>query len=292
MSFSAAHLSGYVTFSRKKSGEKFTREDVFLLRTLSERLALNLERILLQEEVVYERAAREKLDEVNRLKTEFISAVSHELRTPLSTLQGLSELLHAGKVKDKQKQARMLGMMSDECTRLSHFLHNILDMGKIEQGSMTYRFVETDLGAIVQDTLALFEHRLKSEGFEVQLQLPQEPVLLSLDAGALKRALTNLIDNALKYSTRTKRLEVELTTISSRTTLSIRDFGMGIPEKELPHIFSSFFRGQDALHEHPAGAGMGLKIVKHILDAHTAEIAVDTRRGEGSTFTLTFEGAT
>lgn len=288
LSFSVTHLIGYVAFARKKSGEKFTREDVFLLRTLAERLAVNLERILLQEEVVYERAEKEKLDEVNRLKTEFISSVSHELRTPLSTLQSLSELLREGRIKDKRKQARMLGMMSDECARLSHFLHNILGMGRIEQGSMSYHFVESDLRTLVQDTLDLFEYRFQSEGFEVRLRLPEAPVMLSLDPDAMKQALTNLIDNAIKYSTQTKRLDVELT-VSARIVLTIRDFGMGISLGELPRIFTGFYRGRKARQTHPAGVGLGLKIVKHIMDAHAAAIAVDSRKGQGSTFTLTFK---
>jgi len=289
MSFSVIWLWGYVTFAKKKSGEKFTREDMSLLTTLTARLAMNLEKIQLQEEVVFERAEKEKLDEVNRLKTEFISSVSHELRTPLSTLRSLSELLHEGKIKDKQKQEKMLGMMSDECTRLSQFLHNILDRGKIEQDSMSYHREVTDLNALVQETLLFFEHRFQNEGFELLLHLPEGAVPTLLDPDAIKQALTNLIDNAIKYSTRNKKLKVELRTPADRAELSIRDSGAGIPIDEQARIFSGFYRGRQAQHLNPGGVGIGLKIVKHIMEAHGGEIRLESCEGQGTTFTLIFK---
>ncbi|NOR16030.1 MAG: hypothetical protein GQ544_10010, partial [Candidatus Aminicenantes bacterium] len=287
--FSVQWLWGHVTFAQKKSGEKYTREDVMLLATLTEHLALNLEKIQLQEEVVFERAEKEKLDEVNRLKTEFISSVSHELRTPLSTLRSLSELLHEGKIKDKKKQERMLGMMSDECTRLSQFLHNILDMGKIEQSGMFYHRVDTDLKTLVRETFRLYEHRFQNEGFEVKLNLPKKPLHIQLDPDAVKQALTNLIDNAIKYSTATKKVEVGLRTQANRVELSVSDLGMGVPACEKPDLFSGFYRGKKALQLNPGGVGIGLKIVKHIMEAHGGEIRVESQVNQGSTFTLIFK---
>jgi signal transduction histidine kinase len=288
MPFRTRALSGYVELGKKKSGAKFTADDIELFLTIIETLTLNLERIHLQEEVIYERAEKEKYDELNRLKTEFISNVSHEIRTPMSSIQGMSEMLQHGKIKGKEKQEEILQLMTDECSRLSRFLHNILECGKIERNAVSYHFQKTDICRIVEDVLGMFAYRMRSLGFSVKKQIPDNPLWLNLDRDAVRQALTNLIDNATKYSSRNREIKITVTKKGSRAEVKIQDKGMGIPEEHQQKIFEGFYRVPDAQQMAPKGVGLGLKIVKHIMEAHGGEVQVESQKGIGSTFILAF----
>jgi K+-sensing histidine kinase KdpD len=288
LSFRTADLAGYLSLGKKKSGERFTRDDLELLLTMSRELASNLERIRLQEEVFEERAEREKLDELNRLKTEFVSSVSHELRTPMSSIRGLAEVLQAGKIKDKAKQDELISLMADESSRLSRFLHNILDFGKIEQLTKTYNFQKVEIQSVVKETVKLFMYRSESDEFALKTNLPENPLLLEIDKDAVKQALTNLIDNAIKYSSDKKDIVIELLEKEKHAEIQVKDQGLGIPAEEKQKIFDGFYRHAEASHLNPKGVGLGLKIVKHIMEAHKGEIKVESQPNKGSTFSLIF----
>ena len=279
---------GIIGMGKKKAGTRFSKEDIELLLTLAETFALNLERIHLQEEVIYERAEKEKFDELNRLKTEFISTVSHEIRTPMSSIHGMSEILQQGKIKGKEKQEEILDLMTDECGRLSRFLHNILDYGKIEQEAKTFNFQKTDISRVIEDVLKLYAYRFESLGFSVTKQIPHIPVFLDIDPDALKQALTNLIDNAIKYSSKKREIDVTLAEKNDHVEIRVQDRGIGIPDKERQKIFKGFYRVSDAQHLAPKGVGLGLKIVKHIMEAHGGDVRIESQPGEGSAFILVF----
>lgn len=286
--FRSMELFGFYVLGKKKSGARYSRDDIELLLTMTETLALNLERIRLLEEVVYERAEKEKFDELNRLKTEFISNVSHEIRTPLSSIHGISEILQEKKIKDREKQDELLNLMTDECGRLSRFLHNILDYGKIEQKVKAYAFQENDICPVVEQVLKMFAFRLRSLRFVLQKHIPQEPVLINIDPDSVKQALTNLIDNAIKYSTDRREIDIQVAEKNHEVSIQVQDRGIGISEKEQKKIFDGFYRVSEAQHLEPKGVGLGLKIVKHIMEAHGGEIRVLSKKGEGSTFVLVF----
>ncbi|MCK4364071.1 MAG: HAMP domain-containing histidine kinase, partial [Candidatus Aminicenantes bacterium] len=235
-----------------------------------------------------ERAEREKLDELNRLKTEFISTVSHELRTPMSSIRGLAEVLQAGKIKDKAKQDELISLVVDESGRLSRFLHNILDFGKIERQAKTYNFQNAEIQLIVRETVKLFLYRLESDGFILQTNLPENPILLEIDKDAVKQALTNLIDNAIKYSSDKKDIVIQVLEKEKQVEIQVKDKGLGIPSKEREKIFEGFYRHAEASRHNPKGAGLGLKIVKHIMEAHKGEVKVVSQPSRGSIFSLIF----
>jgi signal transduction histidine kinase len=288
MPFRTTALLGYVELGKKKSGAKFTGDDAELLLTMVETFALNLERIHLQEEVIYERAEKEKYDELSRLKTEFISNVSHEIRTPMSSIQGMSEMLQQGKIKGKERQEEILELMTDECSRLSRFVHNILDYGKIEQEIKAYHFQNSDITRVVEEMLKVHAYRFQSLGFAVKKNIPEDSIWLSIDPDAVKQALTNLIDNAIKYSSDKREINVAVVPKDNRIEVIIQDRGIGIPEQEQQKIFQGFYRVSEAQNMAPKGAGLGLKIVKHIMEAHGGDIRVENRKNGGSTFVLTF----
>lgn len=288
ISFSSVSMRGFLACGNKKSGERFNPDDIALLLTLSQELGVNLERIRLQEEVVFERAEKEKLNELNQLKTEFISAVSHELRTPMSTLRNLADLLQEEKIKDKEKRRDLLQLMSDECTRLSQFLHNILDSGRIERNVLRYSMEEADLKDVILRTVRLFEHRLQKQGFVFSLDLPGPPAVLRVDKAAVTQALTNLLDNAIKYSLDSREIKISLQIRNKSVVLAVQDKGIGISSKEKEQIYQGFFRGAAAARIHPGGVGIGLKIVKHIMDAHDGNISCSSEPSRGAKFKLEF----
>jgi signal transduction histidine kinase len=286
--FRTASLNGCVALGRKKSGEKFTRDDIDLLVSLGGELALNLDRIRLQEEVIYERASKEKLDELNRLKTEFLSTVSHELRTPLGSIQGLTELLQEGKIKDKTKREELLSIVACESGRLSRLIHNILDFGKIEQQAKTYHLHKTEAGPLIEEAVGVFRLQLEAGGFTLRLALPQKPVFLDIDGDAVKQVLINLIDNAIKYSSVNKEIEISLLEEEQEAEIQVKDKGIGIPLEDQEKIFGGFYRAAEAREINPKGVGLGLKIAAHIMAAHKGEMKVKSEPGRGSTFRLIF----
>jgi len=288
LSFRSSDLAGLLSIGKKKSGERFTRDDIELLLTMARELALNLERIRLQEEVFEERAEREKLDEINRLRTEFISSVSHELRTPMSSIRGLAEVLQEGKIRDKAKRDELLSLVASESSRLSQFIHNILDFGKIEKQDKTYNFQEVKLQPLIKEVVKLAQYRLESEGFIIRTHMPRKPLFLDIDSDAVKQALTNLIDNAIKYSSDEREIVINIVEEEKEVEIQVVDKGIGIPPEEQEKIFEGFYRHAEAVRNNPKGVGLGLKIVKHIMDAHRGEIKVKSQPNKGSTFSLIF----
>lgn len=280
--------SGWVLLGPKKSGLPVTDEDRELLDTLAAELAAALRRVRLQEEVIYERASREKSEELGRLKTEFISSVSHELRTPMTSLRSISELLKSGKVADPARRDQLLELMAGECGRLGRYIHNVLDFGRIEQGAKRYDFRETDLGPVVDGVVEVVRSAAAGEDLELELRRPDGPVPVEADPDAVRQALFNLVDNAVKYSPGRKRVAVRLAATAGGAEIAVGDNGIGIPPEDRGRIFEAFYRSPAAVRHDSKGVGLGLMIVKHIMDAHGGAIAVDGAPGRGTTVTLEF----
>lgn len=281
---------GLAVVGPKSSGHRLTGEDVDFAAALAGELAVNLGRIRIQEEMIYERASREKTEELVRLKTEFIASVSHELRTPMTSLRGLSDLLRSGKVDDPAKRERLLGLMAGECGRLGRFLTNVLDYGRIEAGARAYDPRPTDLTVLVREVVDLVRESQAEGEARVRLESPAGPVTVRADADAVRQALLNLIDNALKYSPDGADVLVRLAAGPDAATLAVADRGIGLEPGDRERIFEPFVRSERAAARAPSGVGLGLRIVRHIMDAHGGRVEVESEPGRGSTFRLVFPG--
>lgn len=284
----AGSPEGLLVVGPKLSGHRYTRDDLDLLQTLAGEFGLDLGRIRIQEAMIYERASREKSEELVRLKTEFISSVAHELRTPVTSLNGLSGLLRSGKIGDPAKRDRLLALLDGECGRLTRFLRNVLDFGKIEGDAKEYVLAETDLGPVVREAADLIRESQPEGGAEVRVEAPGSPVVVRADADALKQALLNLLDNALKYSPDRKEVLISLTDGPGGPAVAVTDRGMGIDAEDRERIFEAFFRTRRAAAHDPTGVGLGLRIVRHIMEAHGGRVEVESEPGKGSTFRLVF----
>ena len=206
----------------------------------------------------------------------------------MTSLQSISELLKSGKVADASRRDQLLDLMAGECGRLGRYLRNVLDFGRIEQDVKRYDIRETDLGPIVTGVVEVVRSAAAGEDLELEVRRPDGPVPVESDPDAVRQALLNLVDNAVKYSAGRKRVAVRLAATADGAEIGVSDNGIGIAPEDRPRIFEAFYRSPEAVRHDPKGVGLGLKIVKHIMDAHGGSIAVEGGPGRGTTVTLKF----
>ena len=221
------------------------------------------------------------------MKADFVSNFSHELRTPLASIRVFGEFLKLGRVRDTEKIHEYGEYIETESRRLTQLINNILDFSKIESGLKTYRFEEADLKCLIEETLKLFEVRLEQSGFHIAFEAPAEPLPPAmLDRDAISQAFINLLDNAVKYSGGSKEITVRIGRTEDRLTISVIDRGVGIERDEWDKIFEKFYRVSTGLVHDVKGSGLGLSIVRHVIEAHQGNVTVESTPGRGSNFTL------
>ena len=224
---------------------------------------------------------------LSEMKSDFVSNVSHELRTPLASIRVFAELLRLGRVTSPEKVREYGGTIEAEIRRLTALINNILDFARIESGRKTYQFASADLGCLVEGVLHGFEMRLSSIGFRVRYTPPDSPLPpVEMDADAITQALLNLLDNAVKYSGDSKEIAVRLAREEDQAVISVTDRGIGIAREEQPRVFERFHRVSTGLIHDVKGSGLGLSIVRHIMQAHHGQVTVESEPGRGSTFAL------
>jgi len=225
--------------------------------------------------------------EVARLQSEFVAAVSHELRTPLTALRQFTELLASDRVRPEEQRRRYYGVMQRETDRLQRVVEGLLDFGRMEAGALEFHRTSVLVRPLVEGVVADFRQAVTGDGWTVELTdaLP-DPVRLHADAEALVRALWNLLDNAVKYSAHHRTVWVEMRRDDGRIAIAVRDRGIGIAAGEQATIFDKFVRGASAGQVGAKGTGIGLAMVRHIVNAHGGTVTVESECGAGSTFTL------
>ncbi|HMV47965.1 MAG TPA: HAMP domain-containing sensor histidine kinase [Blastocatellia bacterium] len=224
---------------------------------------------------------------LSQMKADFVSNVSHELRTPLASIRVFGEFLKLGRVKDQPKIREYGDYIETESRRLTQLINNILDFSKIESGQKTYQFEQTNVEHVVADTLKTFEVVLEQNGFTVNLEKPAQPLPpVVIDQEAIAQAFINLLDNAVKYSGEAKEINVTLGQQNGFVTVAVRDYGVGIANEECEKVFEKFYRVGNVLVHDVKGSGLGLSIVKHIVEAHQGKVTVESQIGAGSTFVI------
>lgn len=224
---------------------------------------------------------------LSEMKSDFVSNVSHELRTPLASIRVFGEFFKLGRVKEPEKMREYGEYIETESRRLTQLINNILDFSRIESGQKSYHFHPTDVSDVVADTLKMFEVRMKQSDFVINFKAsPARLPQVSIDADAMTQAMVNLLDNAVKYSGVSKEIEVSLAQKNNWVTISVTDSGIGIPDQDQDRIFERFHRVGTGLVHNVRGSGLGLSIVKHIVEAHRGKVTVESAPGRGSTFTI------
>jgi signal transduction histidine kinase len=257
-------------------GERFARISFLTLAALSLVLAGGIA-------LTYRNVTKEMA--LARLKSDFVSNVSHELRTPLSLIRLYAETLEMGRLTSPEKHQEYYRIIRKESERLTALINNILDFSRIEAGRKEYDFRETDMSELVHNTLDSYRYQLEQSGFQFEEKIDEVPPM-RVDREAMARSLLNLVNNALKYSQDRKYIGVNLYRDNGSVKLEVVDQGIGIPHQEQQKIFEKFYRVGDPLVHNTKGSGLGLSLVRHIVQAHGGEVAVDSAPGQGSKFTI------
>lgn len=223
---------------------------------------------------------------VARLQTDFVSAVSHEFRTPLTSLQQFTALLNDAEEPPLAKRRAFYQAQERAVERLRRLVESLLDFGRMEAGAHPYRLEPLDPCALVSSVVEDFAREVHTEGFTVECTVPAGGSTVNADRDALARALWNLLDNAVKYSGTSRRIFVEVATKATGVAIAVRDEGIGIPRHEQTEIFDKFVRGAASRAHGIKGTGIGLAMVRHIVQGHGGSAHVQSAPGEGSTFTI------
>ena len=221
-----------------------------------------------------------------KLKSDFVSNVSHELRTPLALIRLYAETLEMGRLRSPEKHQEYFSIIRKESERLTALINNILDFSRIEAGKKEYKFDETNLAELVRNTLESYRYQIEHLGFEFELNIGDDLPPLQVDREAMARSLLNLVNNAVKYSQGDKFLGVNLYRANGSVKLEVIDHGIGIPRSEQAKVFEKFYRVGDSLVHNTKGSGVGLSLVRHIVQAHGGQVSVESTPGHGSKFTI------
>jgi signal transduction histidine kinase len=234
----------------------------------------------------HDAAARIKaLEDLDRLKTNFINAASHELRTPLSAILGFAEFLEdelGGPLTPQQRE--FVAEIQAGTRRLQRLVDDLLDFARVEAGSFQLVLRPADLVELVREEASSLRPQARDKQIEVALQLPAGPLRLPMDAMRVGQVLLNILNNALKFTPPRGRVRVEVTEDAHEVTVSVQDSGIGISSEHLPRLFQKFYQVDPSTTRSHGGAGLGLAISKAIVEAHGGKIGVLSQPGHGSTF--------
>jgi signal transduction histidine kinase len=252
-------------------------------------LARDLGTALLQAQAYQEKAeAVQHLEEVNRVKTDFVSTVSHELRTPLTSITGYIEVLADetfGELTDRQRQ--LLDVVSRNGDRLMALIEDLLTLSRSDAGTLPVDRTEVDLAQVVAGAHRAASPLLAGRSLSLEVA-PVEPVPgLGGDPAQLERVLLNLVSNAVKFTPDGGRVRVTTTATPTGVRLEVEDTGYGITEAELPHVFRRFYRTSTATERAIQGPGLGLAVVKTIVDEHGGSVDIRSAPGQGTSVVVT-----
>ena len=231
------------------------------------------------------RAVQKELT-VARLQGDFVSTVSHEFRTPLTAMTHLTDRLRRDAALPAERRQQYYDALARDTHRLNRFVETLLDMGRMEAGSASLRLETADLSTVVDGIVREFRADAAAGRHPIDLRPNGALPPVKLDAESFGRALWNLLDNAAKYSAPESAIEVELGSTDDHAVVRVRDYGIGVPQKEQQQIFRKFVRGADHATSGVRGTGLGLTMVDQIVRGHGGEVRLDSQIGRGSVFSI------
>lgn len=224
--------------------------------------------------------------QLSEMKSNFVSSVSHELRAPLASVRLMAESLERGKVKEPERQHEYFQLIGRECRRLTALIENVLDFARMDQGRKLYQMEPTDLVTLMRHTVKGMEAYAAERDVMLDLKITGKAHDVMMDGQAIQQALVNLIDNAVKYSPKKGLVRVSLEFVPGHVLISVQDEGPGIPVEERERIFERFYRRGRELRRETQGVGIGLSIVKHVVEAHGGCVGAQDAEGLGSIFAI------
>jgi two-component system, OmpR family, phosphate regulon sensor histidine kinase PhoR len=231
------------------------------------------------------------LRRVEEMRADFIANASHELRTPLAALLGFIETLQGRAKDDPEAREKFLAIMQAQAARMARLIDDLLSLSRIELNAHLQPNIEVDLSPIVRQVADGLQMLARDRGVEIKVNAPSEPLMVLGDRDELIRALENLVENALKYGAAGKRVDITLTRGQTRAgtpeaRLSVRDYGPGIAPEHVPRLTERFYRVDVAESRAHGGTGLGLALVKHVLNRHGGRLTIESTPGQGAAFTM------
>jgi signal transduction histidine kinase len=220
------------------------------------------------------------------IKNTAVATVAHELRTPLASMRMLVDTLREGRYRGEGKLKEYLDLIANENDRLSRLAETFLTFSRLDQRTVPLQRSAVAPEMIIKEALAPLQMRLNSNGCEFSQKIAADLPPVMAERNALAQVLTNLLDNALKYTEGDKRIELSVGREGSFVNFAVKDNGIGIPEEERQAIFTPFYQSDRTLSRSREGSGLGLAIVRRIVDAHDGEITVASEPGKGSVFNV------
>ncbi|HWA34849.1 MAG TPA: HAMP domain-containing sensor histidine kinase, partial [Cyclobacteriaceae bacterium] len=220
-------------------------------------------------------------------KSDFVSNVSHEIRTPLALISMFAETLEMDRAPSEAKKKEYYSIISKETHRLSGIVNKILNFSQTEANKKKLTFEKFEPEREIRQVLNNYDFHLKNNGFEYEIKCAPD-LKIAADKEAFTEALINLVDNAIKYSDKKKHIEISTRRENDFGLVSVKDSGVGISTNDQKHIFDKFYRVSSGNLAKSRGTGLGLSLVKQLMDLQHGRITVDSRPGAGSTFTLFF----
>lgn len=291
---SGSHLVCVLCAHNGQKPYEFHASAVRFLQGLASQTALALENAALISELKRNNeelgAVNRKLQELDKLKSNFLSVATHELRTPLSVILGYNAMLEES-LQDRldESERQTLTESIAACKRLIRMVNSMLDISQIESGKMTMEFAPTDLRRLVNGVAALFQQEARSRNLHLHVEVPARPPRVELDPERIEQVLINLVGNAIKFTpagsiTLRARHHAE----AGQVEISVQDSGIGIAPEDQARIFDEFAQVRNAnVARAQDGSGLGLAIAKHIVEAHHGQLRVTSTPGQGSTFSFT-----
>jgi two-component system phosphate regulon sensor histidine kinase PhoR len=236
------------------------------------------------------------LRRIEEMRADFVANASHELRTPLAALSGFIDTLQGPARDDPKARDRFLGIMHAQATRMARLIDDLLSLSRVELSAHVRPNAQVDLIPIIRQVADGLEVLAKERQVKIETELPDGPAMIAGDREELLRLFENLIENALKYGASGGRVIVALTTASApegtpEIQVRVRDFGPGIPPEHLPRLTERFYRVSVGDSRAQGGTGLGLSLVKHILNRHRGRLVIESVPQEGATFTACFPQA-
>ena len=234
--------------------------------------------------IVLHNITREKL--IEQMKTEFVSLAAHQLRTPLSAIKWTLKMIldgDLGEITKEQKDFLEKSYISNE--RMINLINDLLNVTRIEEGRYLYNLEFVQFEDLVEEIIKNYKNETERKNIKIQFEKPKNKTLaIKLDAEKIKLTVSNLIDNAIKYTLPGGKIEVFIKSDKEKITFIAKDSGIGIPKDQQKRLFSKFFRGANALRIETDGSGLGLFIAKNIVEAHEGKIWFESEEDKGSTF--------
>ena len=222
------------------------------------------------------------LKRVDNMKTEFISTVSHELRTPLTSIKGYASLLSLGRLGETNyKQSKALKIINSESDRLMEIINDLLDISKLESGNVALNYEKTEILSCINECSAM--HLAKGRNIKIKKDIPLKLPLITIDKQKIIRVFDNLLGNAIKFSKDNSEISLSIKKLKNSLNIAITDHGKGISKDDLEKIFDKFYQSEDHMVREIGGSGLGLPIVKKIIELHKGKINIKSKLGVGTT---------